>query len=145
MSTDPDWLLKVIWDGICEKYEGDARGEPGFDSSDIDVVQTTAGGFPCIVVVMPEPTTVTEAYYVAVILREDDDPGFEYFTLEISFGGSNVLGGWRTSSSIRPDLPPKAAGGSSFGDGAMHANYGIGTKDVSVESFISIVERVMAR
>lgn len=69
----------------------DITGEPAknFLSEDLDVITRQIADCPSVIITMPEPLAVTEAYMVAVVFTKEEgdetqDESFRYFTLELS-------------------------------------------------------------
>ncbi|MCA9033962.1 MAG: hypothetical protein KDA91_02475 [Planctomycetaceae bacterium] len=125
-SPDGFRFLQSLIDQVADHLKTD----PPFDVSEISFHPRRVKNLPCIVLVMPSPTEVAEAYMVACVLmshsgkpldaniRPDDVTG-RYFTLEKGFhmDGSprTVLAEWDRQGS--------------------HSNFGDGP-DVTVDAFL---------
>ncbi len=104
-SQEQDAVLRSIWEQV--RANCDESGEPTFDVADITIGTVRIKNRPVIVVVMPPPAAVAEAYLVAIVLHVDLDANdvpdpieFDYWTLEkgMCLDGSDrtVLGRWTT-------------------------------------------------
>ncbi len=81
-------FLTSLWGEICKNC--DAQGAANFTIADVTVDTFRIGDFPAILIHMPPPGFVTEAYLVCIVLKiplamlEHSPPGPEvgYFVLE---------------------------------------------------------------
>ncbi len=80
-------FLKIIWDEVRKNCDKD--GKPTFAISDVGFTGTRVNECPAIIVRMPPPAKITEAYFVGIVLRIDvpaasasEAPRIEYVTLE---------------------------------------------------------------
>jgi len=109
-------FLKGLWEQVCQNC--DEHGSAPFAPGDIEVQITRIHDFPAVLVKMPKPNYICEAYMICVVVkvpigdmeRKPDNPEVRYFTLEkgVSFGKNTertVLCEW---------------------SGALHNNYGDG-------------------
>lgn len=116
LKTDGQQYLRGLW--LTE-----SGGDPA-DTNDItcSVVRDDAD-YLIIIVQPPEPVELTDAYYVALILNNEQPA---YFTLEKTIDFSNsghkaVLCGWTESA---------------------HRNYGLTTADLSEKSFVDRIKKI---
>ena len=86
-SAFKDRFLQDLWREVCAQC--DAQGPPLCDITKADVTTCRLNNYPCVVVTMPPPSEMGEAYLVAVILKvqvtdeiRPDQPAVDYFTLE---------------------------------------------------------------
>ena len=89
-------LINAVYEGARKVF--DKEGEPYFSADDIktESIKVVLGDkrFAVVLVTMPEPRFVPEAYMVAVILHiKEGKETVEFFTLEKSFG-CTMLCGW---------------------------------------------------
>jgi hypothetical protein len=97
-SENKDLFLADIWKRVRETCDPD--GMPNFDISDLEVTTCRVNDHPGILVKMPPPAEITEAYFVGIVLKVDVEaeqwpanPEVEYLTLE---KGASLQGGQRT-------------------------------------------------
>lgn len=97
-APERDEFLDGVWRQIRDNCDVD--GKAPFDITDVDFKYCTVQDYPTVLITMPEPEGMTEAYFVAMILKIDIDadefpenPEFQYFTLE---KGSEMDGTDRT-------------------------------------------------
>lgn len=109
---------------------------PDFGAEALTIHTFRVGQFPCVVVELPPPRAVTEAFFVAAVLLVDLDrepsaareATLRYFTLEKGF----VLDG-----------PPRTVLGEWTAEGS-HLNYGDGPAP-QLGPFVQAVEAMLAR
>ncbi len=116
-------LVDGLWALIGRRLG--ATPTPGL-ARDVAVHTSTLRGAPLVLVRMPAPVSLEEAYFVAVVLLNDGasggEPVFRYFTLELGLGRDGaprtVLGEWV---------------------GEVHSSYGDGP-DAEASAFLRAVE-----
>ena len=98
-------MLAEIWDDVT-KYCAQSGHATDLKADELKIHQGRVGLYPCVVVEMPPPLRMTEAHYVALILRGhlengkvvNEDPPLLYYTLEFSLRGDgtpfNMLCAW---------------------------------------------------
>lgn len=107
-SEHRDEFLKQVWRQVSEQC--DPQGEATFDISDVGFATCTIGVYPAIVVAMPEPEGLGEAYFAAIVLKMDlskedrpEKPEIFYFTLEkgarLDQSDRTVMCGWTADDS----------------------------------------------
>ncbi len=128
-------LIQSLWTSVSDRFEG--PGEPSFGPEDIRITTSTILNYPLVLIIMPTPMLMVEAFMVAVIMmvkveklsEAPDDPVVRYFTLELGADDHNnpisVLCEWDQSGS--------------------HINYGEGPplEELSGKSFIDALERYL--
>ncbi len=85
-------LVGSVWEEVCRNCDQD--GEAGFSAKDVQLETTGVGAYPAILVKMPEPQSVAEAYLLCLVLQMSADdlerpgatPTLRYFTLEKAMG-----------------------------------------------------------
>src|ERR1035437_2897119 len=90
-SPGKDDFLEKLWRITCERC--DEKGTASFSHTDVTVDSVRIDDYPVILVTMPRPKVVTEAFYIAVVLLTPMDqivagnipekPSFGYYTLEL--------------------------------------------------------------
>jgi hypothetical protein len=86
-----DDFLANLWRITCERC--DAQGPASFSYKDVAVDPARIDDYPVILVTMPRPKVMTEAFYIAVVLLTPieqivagnipEKPSFGYYTLEL--------------------------------------------------------------
>ena len=90
-GTGKDDFLEQLWRITCERC--DAKGPPSFSHKDVAADPARIDDYPVILVTMPRPEVMTEAFYIAVVLLTPieqivagnipEKPLFGYYTLEL--------------------------------------------------------------
>jgi hypothetical protein len=130
-SEHKDEFLKDVWNQVCEHC--DPKGEATFDISEVGFATCSIRDFPTIVVAMPEPTGLGEAYFAAIVLKIElgtdeapEKPEILYFTLEkgvhLDQSERTVVCGWTADDS--------------------HLNYGDGPSP-EIDGFIEAIEKLL--
>ncbi len=130
-SEHKDEFLKDVWQQVREHC--DSEGEATFDISDVGFTTCSIKDYPTIVLAMPEPTGLGEAYFAAIVLKiqlddaeRPEKPEILYFTLEKSVhldqSDRTVMCGWTADDS--------------------HLNYGDGP-DPGVDAFIEAIDKLL--
>lgn len=102
-SPERDDFLQSVWQMV--RRNCDPEGPPSFDIADVGITTCRIRDFPAIIVTMPPPADVPEAYFVGMVLKVDGKkkdppahPEVAYLTLErgIQMDGAErtVLCGW---------------------------------------------------
>jgi hypothetical protein len=128
-------FLAELLENVHEHCKDD-EPEAGFGAEDLSVHPGRIGDHACVIVELPRPRGVTEAYFVAAVLMvdlqreapEEEKPPLRYFTLEY---------GARLSGPARTVLCEWTAEGS-------HLNYGDGPEP-TVAAFAAAIERMLTR
>jgi hypothetical protein len=86
-----DDFLENLWRITCNRC--DEQGPTTFSLKDVAIDTVKIDDYPVILVTMPRPTVMTEAFYIAVVLLTPMDrivggnipekPSFGYYTLEL--------------------------------------------------------------
>lgn len=134
-SEDQKDFLAWIWELVIEHC-----GDPpdSIDMTELKVTTCNIENLPAIVIEMPTPIAITEAYAVGIVLlpktkgKRRMSPRFRYFTLELSFSlfnepedkPSTVLGEWR--------------------DKDVHINYGRGPSP-SLDNFVQSIQEKLKK
>lgn len=136
MLRRPEWLfdhedveglriaLGFAYGLVCQRF-----GEAQFAFEDIGVEERNVAGHRAVLITMPTPTDMCEAYYTCAVLL---DPGEEgalraaYFTLEYGQNG---------------DKPPYAVV-CSWRAGGQHCNHGINIAP-DAAAFLAVVEKLL--
>jgi hypothetical protein len=123
-SPGKEEFLESLWRVTCERCDG--KGPARFSSTDVAVDSLMLEKYPTILVTMPPPRVMTEAFYIAVVLLVPMDrivagdipeqPAFGYYTLELGIAPNDsrytVLCAWvdgkHTSFGNGPDADPPA-------------------------------------
>lgn len=123
-------LLEELWEQV--KLACDTDGPASMDVREVKVETFQAGPFPGVLVVMPPPMKVPEAYFIAIILFADltgkpaKPPEVMYYTLEKSGmpdeAEYTMLGRWRK--------------------GGIHENHGLGPPP-SKDAFLSMIQELV--
>jgi hypothetical protein len=86
-SPKRDEFLQELWGKV--RAHCDPKGAPTFDIKDVTITTCRVRNFPTIIVTMPPPVEVAEAWFVGIVLKIDLDaqsapekPEFVYLTLE---------------------------------------------------------------
>lgn len=130
-SEHKDEFLNDIWKQVREHC--DPKGEATFDISDVGFATCSIRDYPTIVVAMPEPTGLGEAYFAAIVLKIELDaaeppekPEILYFTLEkgvhLDQSDRTVMCGWTADDS--------------------HLNYGEGPSP-DPDEFVAAIEKLL--
>jgi hypothetical protein len=98
-SNEQAQFINHIWRLVCKQLDG--READDFKMSDIRVSPTRLRNYPAVIITMPEPRALAEAYFVVIVLFFEidadnsklEEPPFRYFTLEC---GMNLDGTDRT-------------------------------------------------
>ena len=114
-------FLDDLWRQVCENC--DQEGVSRISPRDITIHTTKIGEFPTLLIEMPQPYFMTEAYMVCVVLKiplgdlpqQPADPEIRYFTLDKGLR-------FETGS----DRPPADRTVLCAWDGETHINYGDG-------------------
>lgn len=128
-------FLADLLTSVTEHCQG-REARPDFGVEALTIHKFRVGQFPCVVVEMPPPRAVTEAFFVAAVLLADLDreqpapqeATLRYFTLEKGF----VLDG-----------PPRTVLGEWTAEGSHH-NYGDGPAP-ELGPFVRAVEAMLSR
>jgi hypothetical protein len=90
-SPGKEDFLEELWRATCERC--DRKGPARFSSNDVAIDSVMLDNYPTILVTMPPPQVMTEAFYVAIVLLTPMDrivagdipehPSFGYYTLEL--------------------------------------------------------------
>lgn len=93
-SPGKEEFLEKLWRVTCERC--DEQGPALFSYKDVVVDALMLEEYPTILVTMPPPTVMTEAFYIAIVLMTPMDqiaagnipeqPVFRYYTLELGIG-----------------------------------------------------------
>jgi len=123
-SPGKDDFLEKLWMATCERCDG--QGPALFSYKDVVIASLMLDEYPTILVTMPPPRVMTEAFYIAIVLltpmaqivagNVPQRPSFGYYTLELGIGpdGSNYTvlcawdGGKHLSYGDGPDAEPSA-------------------------------------
>jgi len=118
---------------ILQDTQEEVRQKANFSAADVKVHQARVGNFPCVVLELPEPAEMAEAFMAAFVVPIDLESGVKpnpvditgrYFTLEKGFSMSGesrtVLAEWNSSS---------------------HLNYGDGPEP-TVEAFVASLSKM---
>lgn len=130
-SPNRQKFLNDLWEQICQNC--DQEGNAQFSPKDIKIETFTIGEYPAVIVQMPTPQKITEAYMLCIVLKvplselkqEMDNIQIRYFTLE---KGINVLGEDQTFLCAW--------------DGEMHVNYGDGPEP-KLSAFIDAIKKLI--
>jgi len=90
-SPGKDEFLERLWRIACDRC--DEKGPVSFAPADVAIDATRIDDYPVILVTMPRPKVMTEAFYIAVVLLTPmeqivagtirEKPEFGYYTLEL--------------------------------------------------------------
>lgn len=123
-SPGKEDFLENLWRVACERCDG--QGPARFSSKEVAINSLLLENYPTILVTMPLPQVMTEAYYIAIVLLTPMDqivagaipeqPSFGYYTLELGIGPNGdrytVLCAWDGGKHISfgdgPDADPTA-------------------------------------
>ena len=90
VSLESDYVLQDIWQQVRDKC--DKEGLPTMDISQVECLTCNVHDFPAVILSMPEPTIIGEAYYIAVVLMENE---VGYFSLNLTVNDDDpVLCKW---------------------------------------------------
>ena len=90
VSLEQDYVLQDIWQQVREKC--DKEGMPTMDISQVECLTCKVHDYPAVILSMPEPTIIGEAFYIAVVLLEND---VGYYTLNLAVNNDDpVLCKW---------------------------------------------------
>jgi hypothetical protein len=117
-------FLENLWKIACKRCDG--KGTAWFSPEEVAIESLMLGNYPTILVTMPLPRVMTEAFYVAIVLLTPMDqivagaipeqPPFGYYTLELGIGPDDsrytLLCAWEdgkhSSFGNGPDADPAA-------------------------------------
>lgn len=124
-------FLDGLWQQICAVCDQDGKAQ--FSLKDVSIQMGRIGEYPAIVVQMPTPRHVPEAYMVCIVLKvpiedlesEIPDAQVRYFTLE---KGVNISGGDRTVLCAW--------------EGEKHINFGDGP-EATVTAFLDAIQELI--
>ena len=135
-SPEKDVLVGFFWHKVCEFC--DQEEITVLCEKDFKFTCLSLSEFPTILVEMPKPKAITEAFYVAIVLlanmSEDpapENPNARYFVLELGQFDPDqnihgVIGEWIEDKNSTSNN--------------KHLNYGI-SHDMSINSFLQEVEQ----
>lgn len=133
-SPEAQEFLSTLMAYVLEECKK-TKPQPDLPIEDVALHKGRVGGYPCVVVEMPRPKAITEAFFVAAVLLADldnlpDNPKnveLRYFTLEkgATFGGGppTVLCEWTSDH--------------------RHLNYGDGPAP-RLEMFVQALEELIS-
>lgn len=119
-SHDKEGLLENLWRITCERC--DKTGPAWFSYKDVVIESLMLENYPTILVTMPPPRVMTEAFYIAIVLLTPMDqiaagnipeqPAIGYYTLELGISptGSRytVLCAWDDGKHVSYGDGPEA-------------------------------------
>lgn len=133
-SQNRDKFMEDVWQRVRKNC--DDKGNPSFSIEDVKVGTTKIGDFPIIIIAMPIPQFMAEAYMVGIVLKVNvkdfienkipEKPVAEYFTLEKGF---NLDDSDRTVFC-------------KWDETGNHLNYGTGPNPTSAE-FINAISKML--
>lgn len=134
-SPDRPRFLQSLWERVCEHLADEKHGEPGFSIEEVNIHLLKIRDFPTVIVEMPTPRKMTEAYFAAaVLLHPLSAPGPEPETLTVRF--------------ITLELSFHHETGAAFTflcewqQGRTHSNYGYGPPP-ELPAFLMAVEQLL--
>jgi hypothetical protein len=93
-SPGKEDFLENLWDVACKRCDG--TGPAWFSCKEVAIDSLMLEDYPTILVTMPLPRVMTEAFFVAIVLLTPMDqivagtipeqPSFGYYTLELGIG-----------------------------------------------------------
>lgn len=129
-SSDAEEFIDAVLKDVAEQ----CGLKTSFDASSVKIHKVRLNAFPCVVISLPEPKEMAEAFMVALVVlidtssertRQQDKPEARYFTLEKGFSLSNeprtVMAEW---------------------DSEAHSNYGDGPAP-TVQAFTTAIEGLL--
>ncbi len=116
-------FLDSLWNQIRNNCDKD--NPPSFSIEDVKITTTSINNFPFLLIQMPEPQKIPEAYFVGIVLkiqlneldRPPDKPEVRYFTLERGIeletkNARTVLCEWQHDEHLNfgdgPEVNPKS-------------------------------------
>jgi hypothetical protein len=105
-SPDAAKILVSIWDNVGRWLEKSGKAVDASPSDGLLATPTRIAGFPAVVITLPTPIGLTEAYFVAVVMRTLELPKdmkekgpVSYYALELGLSiatdsGRTVLTQW---------------------------------------------------